>query len=114
MSGQDILVSGWEYHDLVLLGLFLLIKIAITILLGIKGNAWAWQKQHYNSVEEFKKRERSWLAAGLVYCLLIIFVIDYAIFVIVSEPPSQYVKCYDCDRIKGPDYTGFDTTVITH
>ncbi|MCX6723451.1 MAG: hypothetical protein NT094_05345, partial [Candidatus Staskawiczbacteria bacterium] len=81
LSGHDISISGWESHDLLVLWLFLLVKITITILLGIKGNVWAWQKQHYNSVEGFKKRERSWLITGLMYCFLIIIAMHYAIFV---------------------------------
>lgn len=96
------LLSPIAYLACVMMGLtsdlkvfvsFMVIHFIIAIILGLKGNAWAWQKQHYNSVDDFKKREKSWLVAGLVYCLLIIIAMHYMIFMLLFSlivNPTHY------------------------
>jgi hypothetical protein len=48
------------------------VGLIINIILGIKGNEWAWQARRYNSVEEFKKREKKWAIAGAIVWAVII------------------------------------------
>lgn len=36
------------------------------IVLGIKGNAWAWQNRRWESVQQFRDTQRVWVIWGLV------------------------------------------------
>jgi len=69
----------WGLFHHVWLSLLVFIPYAgfiMIIILGIKGSEWAWQAQHYDSIEEFKKRERKWAIAGFIlYGILIIILL---------------------------------------
>jgi hypothetical protein len=43
----------------------LLASIAIGIVLGLKGNEWAWQNKQWKSIEHFRHSQRIWLYWGL-------------------------------------------------
>ena len=36
------------------------------IWFGIKGNTWAWQNKHFDSVEAFHNNQRKWATAGVI------------------------------------------------
>ena len=38
-------------------------SIAVSILLGIKGNEWSWKAKKWPSVEAYKRRQRKWTIA---------------------------------------------------
>lgn len=42
-----------------------LITIAMRIILGIKGSEWAWQNKKWDSVEHFKRVQRTWMWWGI-------------------------------------------------
>jgi len=42
-------------------------NIFMIILLGLKGNEWAWRHRRWESVEHFKKIQRKWTKAGLIF-----------------------------------------------
>jgi len=49
------------------------VGIIMVIILGIKGNEWAWRNKRWDNVEHFKRVQRKWAIAGLVVygiCLL--------------------------------------------
>ncbi len=49
--------------------------LAMVIVLGLKGNEWAWKSRHFESVEHFKKVQKAWTIWGLVvFTLFVIFV----------------------------------------
>ena len=50
----------------VLAVLFLLTWLVLAIVLGIKGNAWAWQSRKWRSVESFRRAQRVWAYVGVV------------------------------------------------
>ncbi|MCL1853858.1 MAG: hypothetical protein FWF88_12705 [Peptococcaceae bacterium] len=50
----------------------------MTIILGIKGNEWAWKTGKYKDLETFKAVQESWNAAGFIY-----FFVQLAIVVLV-------------------------------
>lgn len=56
----------------------------IAILLGIKGNQWAWEKaQNTTDAEKFMRTQKTWNTVGLIFfCISIIFYIAYAILII--------------------------------
>jgi hypothetical protein len=58
----------------------------MSIILGIKGNEWAWRNKKWDSVEKFRKTQRAWSGAGIgLTCLSILLVI-----VIISNLPDYH------------------------
>jgi len=48
----------------------------MSIILGIKGNEWAWRNKKWDSVEKFRKTQRAWSGAGIgLTCLSILMVV---------------------------------------
>ncbi len=46
-----------------------IVGLAVGILLGLKGNEWAWQNKKWASVEHFHKTQRIWLYLGIAALL---------------------------------------------
>ncbi len=46
------------------------VSFIMGIVLGIKGNEWAWRNKKWDSIEHFKKTQRTW---GIVGIVLIVF-----------------------------------------
>ncbi len=44
--------------------------LVMAVILGLKGNEWAWQNRHFESVEQFKKVQKAWAIWGLVIFIL--------------------------------------------
>jgi len=60
----------------------LVLGIIWAIVLGIKGNEWAWRNKKWDSIEHFKKTQRAWKRWGIA--LFIIAIIISVISVIIS------------------------------
>ena len=52
-------------------------------VLGFKGREWAWQAKHWDSIEHFKKTQRTWGLAGVIIFVLF-FVIGLVLGIIVG------------------------------
>jgi len=51
--------------------------LAMGIILGIKGNEWAWQCKKWDSMEQFLKRQRTWMywsIAGFIVAPILLFI----------------------------------------
>jgi hypothetical protein len=48
----------------------LLVELAFMVVLGVKGSEWAWRHRAWQSVEHFRRTQRKWAWAGLVWFLL--------------------------------------------
>ena len=73
-------VKGWSWGAFVLTwiwGIFNSVWIALlcfipffslvwAIVLGVKGNEWAWRNKKWDSIEHFKSTQRPWNIAGIV------------------------------------------------
>ena len=44
----------------------------MSIVLGIKGNEWAWRNKKWDSVEHFKRTQGNWAIAALVMFLIVV------------------------------------------
>ncbi len=58
----------WGLGNKVYLALLCLIPYAgviMTIVLGVKGNEWAWRNKKWDSVEHFKKVQKIWAYWGI-------------------------------------------------
>jgi len=58
-----------------LLALIFPFSLIMPFILGYKGNEWAWQKNDWNDIKQFKRLQRRWAYVGFVVIgiLLIIF-----------------------------------------
>lgn len=54
------LIEPWS----LLFGIFIL--IVLPLVLGAKGNVWAWRSRQWRSVQDFKSHQRAWAKAGII------------------------------------------------
>lgn len=66
-AGLNIIWGAYFGVWISLLALFPIINIAICILLGLKGNEWAWRASRWESPEKFKSVQDKWKPAGIVF-----------------------------------------------
>lgn len=50
-----------------------LVNIIMIVLLGIKGNEWAWRKDKWENVEKFLEAQNKWQPWGIIFLILMIF-----------------------------------------
>lgn len=43
-----------------------LVSVAVMIILGIKGNEWAWQYKKWDSVDHFRRSQHTWMVWGII------------------------------------------------
>ena len=93
-------VKGWSWGAFVLTwiwGIFNSVWIALlcfipffslvwAIVLGAKGNEWAWRNKKWDSIEHFKSTQRSWNIAGIIVFAISIVAGVVAIIVAVVVP----------------------------
>lgn len=82
----------WGLGNNVFIALLSLIpglNLIMSIVLGIKGNEWAWQNKQWNSIEDFLRIQKRWAWWGLSI-LIIIGLLGIAIIFARSsfEPPQ--------------------------
>ncbi len=59
-----------------LLGFVPYVGIIMLFVLGAKGNQWAWEKNTYSSIDEFKLKQKKWIKAWfIIFGVLIIGII---------------------------------------
>jgi serine/threonine protein kinase len=67
--GAFLMPWFWLWTNQVWIGLICLFPSVgwiMTILLGAKGNEWAWRSKRWRSVQHFKDHQRGWAIAGLL------------------------------------------------
>ena len=85
--GAFLLTWLWGIGNRVWLALLALIPIplvglAIAILLGVKGNEWAWQCKKWDSIDQFRRRQRIWIYWGIA-ALIAPFVLILGLLLII-------------------------------
>jgi hypothetical protein len=69
--GAFLLNWIWAIGNQVWIGLLaLVLGWIMAIVLGIKGNDWAWQNRKWESVEQFKQVQSAWTKWGVVIFIL--------------------------------------------
>jgi len=57
--------------------------LAMGIVLGIKGSEWAWQYKKWDSIEEFRHRQRIWMYWGIAAFLApFVFIFGWILIII--------------------------------
>ena len=82
--GAFILTWIWGVSHSVwisLLSLIPFVGIVMAFVLGAKGNDWAWQNKKWDSIEHFKKTQRTWAwwGLGVVVAGIVLYIIMIAI-----------------------------------
>jgi hypothetical protein len=86
--GAFFLTWIWGIGNRVWLALLALIPLpfvglAMGILLGIKGNEWAWQCKKWDSVEQFRHRQRIWMYWGIAGALApFVFILGWVLIIV--------------------------------
>lgn len=63
-----------------LLGLISPISLIMAIILGIKGNEWAWQNRKFESIDQFKKVQKAWSLWGLG-----LFLVSFVLMIVIMS-----------------------------
>jgi hypothetical protein len=59
------------------------VGLAVAIVLGIKGNEWAWQCKKWDSVEKFRHRQRIWMYWGIAGFLApFVFILGWILIIV--------------------------------
>jgi hypothetical protein len=87
--GAFLLTWIWGIGNRVWLALLALIPIpivglAVAILLGVKGNEWAWQLKKWDNIEHFRRTQRIWLYWGIASLIAPLVLIIGIILIIVG------------------------------
>jgi hypothetical protein len=57
--------------------------LAMGIVLGIKGNEWAWQCKRWDSIEQFRHRQRIWMYWGIAaFIAPFVFILGWILIII--------------------------------
>ena len=71
--GAFLLNWIWAICNNVWIGLLALIpyvNLVMIIILGIKGNEWAWRNKRWDSIEHFKRTQRTWAKWGIILLIV--------------------------------------------
>lgn len=71
----------WSIGNKTWIGLLSLIPylgFVMAIVLGVKGNEWAWQNREWESVEQFKEVQKKWTIWGVI--ILVVGIVLSVIF----------------------------------
>jgi serine/threonine-protein kinase len=56
----------------------------MAIILGVKGNEWAWKSRRWKSLKAFKRHQRLWAIAGFVSVFIFLVVLTLIVFLLVA------------------------------
>lgn len=71
--GAFLLTWIWGLGNNVLIALLMfvpLVNVVMWFVLGAKGTEWAWRNKRWDSVEEFRRVQRTWTKWGVIVTLL--------------------------------------------
>lgn len=104
--GAFLLNWIWAIGNQVWIGLLVLlsfipviggiISLVMVIMLGIKGNEWAWKARKWDSVEHFKTVQRKWAKWGIILAIVSIILgilmavsMVFLVAKVAKEAPSR-------------------------
>lgn len=86
--GAFLMNWAWAIGNHTYIGLLALVPLVqwvMMIVLGVKGNEWAWQNRRWDSVDQFKATQKVWTKWGVV-----IVIVNIAICLIYSAIVAIY------------------------
>jgi len=87
--GAFLLTAVWGIGNQVWIAFLALIPIpfvgiAMMLVLGAKGNQWAWQNKKWDSIDQFRRSQRTWMFWGILSLIAPIVLIIGIILIIVG------------------------------
>lgn len=85
--GAFLMPYLWPFTNKVWVGLLYFVPsvgIIMTVVLGAKGNEWAWKSRRWRSIEHFKRHQRGWAIAGLVVMPMYLIILGLAVALIAA------------------------------
>lgn len=89
--GAFFLTWIWAIGNSVWIGLLALIgpiALIMAIVLGIKGNEWAWKSRKFDGVQQFKQVQAAWTKWGVILFIvsIVITIITWIIIGVAAVP----------------------------
>ncbi len=56
----------------------------IAVILGVKGNEWAWKSRRWKSIREFKRHQRLWAIAGFLLATIVLLLVALIVMMILT------------------------------
>jgi hypothetical protein len=79
-----------------LLGLLPVVNWFFWIIIGIKGNKWAWQNLKWESVESFQAKQKAWNIFGFLmfFIPILFFAVGAGVYLsyLENKPASPYYQ----------------------
>jgi hypothetical protein len=79
------------------------ISIVMAIILGARGNEWAWQKKKWDSIESFRKTQRTWMWWGvgkiILQFLLMVSIAILVISLIMIAAGGGFGRYFDLNKL---------------
>jgi serine/threonine-protein kinase len=60
----------------------------MAVILGVKGNEWAWKSRRWNSVKQFKRHQRLWAIAGFFIVTVLLILLSLIILMLLAVGKS--------------------------
>lgn len=91
----------WAIGNKTWIGLLALIgpvNFIIAIILGVKGREWAWKNKKWESIEDFKKTQRSWVKWWLIIILplTVLSILGITALTMLSLNSQNQLQKIDC------------------
>jgi hypothetical protein len=68
LTGAPLLFRS-EFMEKIYYFVFPIFYVAISLVLGFKGNRWSWETGRWLSIDDFKKSQENWLWAGIIFSI---------------------------------------------
>ncbi len=62
----------------------------MAVVLGVKGNEWAWKSRRWKSVREFKRHQRLWAIAGFLIVTTILILLSLLVLILLALGMSVF------------------------
>ncbi|MCA1994253.1 MAG: protein kinase, partial [Coleofasciculus sp. S288] len=62
----------------------------MAVILGVKGNEWAWKSRRWKSVKDFKRHQRLWAIAGFFILVAILLLLSLIVMTLLALGISLY------------------------
>lgn len=83
-----------------LLALIPVIGFLMMIVLGVKGNAWAWQNDSWKNVSHFRRTQRYWAIAGFIVWGSMIVIIVGIVFAMLTVMKNNGAYDQSLERLR--------------
>jgi len=56
----------------------------MAVILGVKGNEWAWKSRRWKSVKDFKRHQRIWAIAGFLIAIALLILVSLIVLMLLA------------------------------